>query len=298
LFAQAQEAARKDDASSLGHAKAVLDQMIQLAGPRKSDAEHLRQTVEEKLATLEKQQQQERVNQQIADLRASARQDLKLGNPASARKKAGQIQQSGGDATSLYSEIQKAEEGQTLQAQYEASYKQALQEYQQASDKKSLEETRNTLQPIAQGDGSHAADARRYLNDINAKIAALSQPVVPVVKQEIPSTRASDEAAVRDVVRRYGQAFEQKDAGALRQIWPSMGKAYGKLKNTFASVEKITYDVQIQNIEIAPDSQKATVNALVSQVFTVKGNKPQPINDKAVFELSKTNGLWIITDVR
>ena len=298
LFAQAQEAARKDDASSLGHAKAVLDQMIQLAGPRKSDAEHLRQTVEEKLATLEKQQQQERVDQQIADLRASARQDLKLGNPASARKKAGQIQQSGGDATSLYSEIQKAEEGQTLQAQYEASYKQALQEYQQASDKKSLEETRNSFQPIAQGDGSHAVDARRYLNDINAKIAALSQPVVPVVKQEIPSTRASDEAAVRDVVRRYGQAFEQKDAGALRQIWPSMGKAYGKLKNTFASVEKITYDVQIQNIEIAPDSQKATVNALVSQVFTVKGNKPQPINDKAVFELSKTNGLWIITDVR
>jgi hypothetical protein len=250
---------------------------------------------------LEKQQQ-EHHNQQISDLEAGARLDLKQGNFSSARQKARQIAQAGDDASSLSAEIQKAEEAQTRQVQYETSYQQALQQYQQSNDKKGLEGARSSFQPIAQGDGAHAAEARKYLNDIDTKIAALNQPVAPpppaVAKPDISSGRALDDAAVRDVIKRYGQAFEQRDADALRKIWPGMGKKYEKYKGIFASVAEITYQVNIEKVEVASDNQEATVNALFTEAATVKGKKPQSISDKAVFELRKSDGAWFITNVR
>ena len=267
----------------------------------KPEAQQSRQAMEDKRLNLEKQQQ-EHHNQQISDLEASARLDLKQGNFSSARQKARQIAQAGDDASSLSAEIQKAEEAQTRKVQYETSYQQALQQYQQSNDKKGLEAARSSFQPIAQGDGAHAAEARKYLNDIDTKIAALNQPVAPpppaVAKPDIPSGRALDDAAVRDVIKRYGQAFEQRDADALRKIWPSMGKKYEKYKGIFASVAEITYRVNIEKVEVASDNQEATVNALFTEAATVKGKKPQSISDKAVFELRKSDGAWFITNVR
>ena len=78
-----------------------------------------------------------------------------------------------------------------------------------------------------------------------------------------------------------------------------MGKAYGKLKATFAAVDRITYQVQIESLEVSPNNKKAKVNALVSQVFTVKDDKPHPLPAaRQVFELAKFNGVWFITNVR
>jgi hypothetical protein len=267
----------------------------------KSEAEQSRQAMAEKQLNLEKQQQ-EHHNQQLTDLEASARLDVQQGKFSSARQKARQIEEAGDDASSLSAEIQKAEEAQTRLVQYETSYQQALQEYHQSNDKKGLEAARSSFQPIAQGDGSHAAEARRYLNDINARIADLSQPVTPsppaVTRREIPPGRANDEAAVREVIKQYGQAFEQRDADALRKIWPSMGKKYDKYKGIFASVAEITYQMHVEKVEVASDNQEATVNALFTEVATVKGGKPQSISDKEVFELGKSNGAWFITSVR
>jgi hypothetical protein len=57
--------------------------------------------------------------------------------------------------------------------------------------------------------------------------------------------------------------------------------------------------VQIESLEVTPNNKKATVNALVSQVFTGKGDRPHPIpSERQVFELAKSNGVWFITNVR
>jgi secreted Zn-dependent insulinase-like peptidase len=104
---------------------------------------------------------------------------------------------------------------------YEAGYQRALQQYQQANDKKSMEGARDTLQSIAQAGGSHAADARKYVEDINKRIAALNPPPPPPPVKS--STREQDEGAIRTLVNRYEQAFDARNADALLKIWPNMG---------------------------------------------------------------------------
>lgn len=289
LFAQAKRGLRKKDRDSLNQASALLDRVIQFQGPRKSEAMQLRQTVQNDLNTLQKQER----DQKIASLEASARQDAKQGDFSSARQKANQIKGAGGDPTSLSAEIDQAEAAEQAQRQYEANYQQTVQKYKQAlaaNDKNGVEAARASFLSIAQGGGTHANDASAYLSEIRSRLT---------VPPERASPKSQDEAAVREVIKRYGQAFEQRDVDALREIWPRMGKAYGKLKTTFASVDRITYQVQIESLELAPNNKKATVNALVSQVFTVKGDKPHPLpSERQVFELAKSNGVWFITNVR
>ena len=71
-----------------------------------------------------------------------------------------------------------------------------------------------------------------------------------------------------------------------------------RYKGIFASVAEITYQMHVEKVEVASDNQEATVNALFTEVATVKGGKPQSISDKEVFELGKSNGAWFITSVR
>lgn len=291
-FAQAKRGLRKKDQDSLKRAAVLLDRVIRFEGPRKSEAMQLRQTVQNDLITLQKQER----DQQIASLEAGARQDTKGGDFSSARQKMNQIREAGGDPTSLSAEIDQAEAAEKIQRQYEANYLQTVQKYNQAlaaNDKSGLEAARASFLSIAQGGGSHASDASTYLSEIKSRVTP------PPGRASSSNPKAQDEAAVREVIKRFGQAFEQRDVDALRESWPNMGKAYGKLKATFAAVDSITYQVQIESLEVSPNNKKAKVNALVSQVFTVKGDKPHPLPAaRQVFELAKFNGVWFITNVR
>jgi ketosteroid isomerase-like protein len=188
----------------------------------------------------------------------------------------------------------------TEKQQYEAGYQRALQQYQQATDKKSLESVRDTLQSIAQVGGSHAAEARKYVEDINKKIAALNPPPPPPPAK--PSTRERDEGAIRTLVNRYAQAFDARDADALLKIWPNMGnKKYKEFKNTFAAVSDFQMQVDLGSIDISGTGETATANAVLSQAVTLKGggsDQGKAHRGSAVFELTKSNGSWIINNVR
>ena len=112
-----------------------------------------------------------------------------------------------------------------------------------------------------------------------------------------------DEAAIRAVIGRYEQAFDAKDANALRVIWPNIGsKRYGGYKDAFAAASALQMHVQLEKVDISQDGEKATLDAVLSQVYTPKGSKKGnatiPHQDRAVFELTKSNGNWIISDVR
>ncbi|MGA8311177.1 MAG: hypothetical protein WB755_14180 [Terriglobales bacterium] len=301
LFAEAKQGLQKNDQTSLTNAAGLLDQVIGLDGPRKPEAEQLRQQIGNKLAGLATQQQQKQ--QQIADLEAGAQRDIAQGDLSSARQKVDLIKQAGGDPGSLTAGIAQAEKLEQSRQQYENAYQQAVQKYQQsagANDKKGLEGARASLQAIAQGSGSHAADARGYLNQIDAKLADINQPPPPpVVKPEEPSARALDEIAIQSVIKKYEQAFDQKSADALREIWPSIGKRYGRYKDSFDQASAFHVQVRIENMAIGQNGQ-ATVNALMSVDYTPKrGNTPVPHReDRAVFELTKSNGNWVISDVK
>ncbi|MGA9797672.1 MAG: protein kinase [Terriglobales bacterium] len=296
LWAKAKKDSGKNDLASLKQADDTLAQVIQLGGPRKSEAVQLRENVDAKIGSLGQQQQRE---QQVADLRAGAQRDLGQGNFSSARQKVDQIKQAGGDPGSLSAEIDQAE----AHRQYETDFQQIVQRYQSANDRNALESARNSFQSVAQGGGSHAGDARRYVGEINAKLAAIRQettppPPQPAAKVDIAPAKIDERPAITSLVQQYADAFEQRNADSLRKIWPSIGNRYDKYKQVFGMAVAYRMDVRIDSIDVATDSQKATVNASLLQEYTVRGQKPMSHSDKAVFHLLKSNGTWVIGDVQ
>jgi ketosteroid isomerase-like protein len=191
----------------------------------------------------------------------------------------------------------------------DAAFQQVVQKYQQAAssgDKNSLTASRRDLQSVVQSGGPHADEAQQYLSDVNAKIAALNQPPPPVVSAPVkpapaPAPVAStpdNNAAIRSVIHRYEQAFDQRDANALRQVWPGMGNRYARYQATFAAASAIVMKVQIDRIEVSADGTTAMASGQFSQEFTPKGGKAKQISNATSFRLSNVNGSWVISDVQ
>ncbi|HWZ78319.1 MAG TPA: protein kinase [Candidatus Sulfotelmatobacter sp.] len=144
--------------------------------------------------------------------------------------------------------------------------------------------------------GKHAEGA----SDLVAKIHASAN--AGGAKPPRPSQKELDDAAIRVLLKGYESAFDTRNVDALLKIWPSMGtKEYRKLKDTFAALSSMSMQVEIRDIEFSGTGDTATVNTLMSQSARVSGgggNQPPPHKDQAVFELTKTNGSWIIRNVR
>jgi protein kinase-like protein len=198
----------------------------------------------------------------------------------------------------------------------EAAFQSAVQKYQQAvntTDKTALTTASGALQHFAQG-GPHAGEAQKYLNEINVKLAAMNKPVTPPPAASPPTVantpvlnttpepspnRDVDIASVRAVIQRYQQAFEQRDADALRQIWPSMGDRYRKYKQNFGAASSIQIQLTIVDVKMGTDGVSASVVATQAQEYSPKGGgKSMSSKDQAIFNLVKANGTWVITQIR
>ena len=190
----------------------------------------------------------------------------------------------------------------------DAAFQQAIQKYHVAAannDKNGLAAARGDLQSIVQNGGPHAADAQKNLSELNDKLAALNQPATPsppaakpAVKSEATPAVADSEATVRSLIERYAQAFNQRDADALRQVWPNMGPLYARYKALFQEVDSISMRVDIQKIQFGPDRTTAIVNAQESQESKMKGYKTGRKQTARTFQLAFSNGYWLITDVQ
>jgi hypothetical protein len=190
----------------------------------------------------------------------------------------------------------------------DAGFQQMVQRYQLASsanDKNGLAAARTEFQSVIQSGGSHTEEAQKYLSDVNSKLAALNQPVVvpepkPTPKPEKPTVATVDnDAAVRAVIQKYVQAFDQKDADALRQVWPSIGPLYARYKRAFEGASSIREQLDIESVNLNADGTQAIVKGQMSQDYTPKGDKTKRVKNATVFHLAKLNsGTWVITDVQ
>jgi len=255
-------------------------------------------------------------DQMLADLQTAARQDISRGDFASARQKAQQIKVAGGSSSELLTDIDQAQTQALKVTQYENSYQQAVQQYRQAAannDKSALEAARNSFQSIAQQGGSHAPEAQKYSRDIDKRLVALNQPPPNTAPQPAPpapppaslnnpdkplQNSVDESTAVRDVIGKYAQAFDDKNADALRQLWPSMGEKYAEYKKSFDNAKAQHLEVTIQTVQISDDGQQATVATSVMTNYTPKGSKMMKRSDQAQFDLVKQNGTWVIRNVR
>jgi hypothetical protein len=347
LFLQARQAAQKGDTNSLQSASDILSRLASREGPRNPEAEKMLQDVRAKLSS---------------SYTSSARQDLQRGDFHSARQKAGQLQQSGGNADVISTEIDQAEQSRLsqLESQFnqlkqsdddaaaqqlsglqrgfqaladsagprseeakgfvvnlpaairevheraaskraEAAYGQMVAKYQQASaanDKNGLESARAAFQSVAKAGGAHASDAQRFVDEIGTKLAALNPAPVSVTPVAPPVSGPGDNDAVLALVKRYEQAFEQRNADGLQQIWPTMGSLYTRYKASFGKASSIRMQVQTEGVKISADGNTATVTAVVTQEYTPQGEKPKSVKGRTTFQFAKSNGSWVITSVQ
>jgi hypothetical protein len=190
----------------------------------------------------------------------------------------------------------------------DAGFQQIVQRYQLASnanDKNGLAAARTEFQSVIQSAGPHTEEAQKYLSDVNSKLAALNQPVVvpepkPPIKPDKPTVAPVDnEAAVRAVIQRYVQAFDQRNADALRQVWPSIGPLYARYKRAFDGASSIQEQMDIESVDFNADGTQAVVKGQMSQDYTPKGDKTKRVKNASIFHLAKLNsGTWVITDVQ
>jgi hypothetical protein len=301
LFGQATRSAQENDVQSLEHASDLFGQVIALNGPRRAEAAEKQGNLAARLDKLKQESQ----TRQIALLDIAAHQDIKQGDLTAARQKADQIKQSGGDPTSLSGEIDQAQAIQNRNAQQQKEFQRAKQTYVAlgSSDKSGLEKSRADFQAIVQENGAQAGDAQRYVTEIGKKLDVLNAqppPPQPVAKKEIPSATGADESAIRDVVQRFFQAWDQRSADALRQVWPGIPqKRYDTYKNSFDSISSITIQVVSENVKVNPDGAAATVSIESQEEETPKTEKkPRRFAPAWTFQLVKRNGVWAITDVQ
>jgi hypothetical protein len=349
LFAQAQQAMNGKDSRSFQQAADLFGEAAKLNGPKEQAALKNQQDA---LANLN------RVNA-LAALTDGARQDVNHGDFRSARQKAAQARQTGGDPAPLSQEIDKAEQTRfsqldaslnqfkqrsdegavqslrDLQSQLqalvdsggpatndarrdaasipdaiagvqarvtyerdEASYQQSIQRYRASgNDMTALDASRSDFQSIIKGGGHRAADAQKIVDDINAKRALLNQPPNPTK----PSAPIDDTPAVLAAVQRYADAFDRRDADALRQVWPTMTlQDYGKLKSSFSGASGIQLQLENEKVELGADDTTAVVYADITRNYIpkAKGEKPLLSRDHTVFHLVKSKGAWVIKDLQ
>jgi hypothetical protein len=188
----------------------------------------------------------------------------------------------------------------------DTAFQQIVQRYQQAvsvGEKNGLSAARNDLQSVVQGGGPHVSEAQQYLDTVNAKLAALNQPPPAAIKP--PSKLASppepvldNGAAIRAVVHLYEQAFDRRDADALRRVWPGMGTRYARYQATFGAASSIAMRIDIERIEVSADGETAAATGQSSQDFTPKSGKSMRAKNATTFHFSKLNGTWVISDVQ
>lgn len=100
------------------------------------------------------------------------------------------------------------------------------------------------------------------------------------------------------MIQRYLDAFEHRDAGALQQVWPTLGDRYSKYKKSFADASSIHMKLETERIDIAAGGATAVATTVITQDYTPKGQGTRSIRDRTVFQLSKSNGTWRIDDVQ
>jgi len=310
FLARAQQAFRQGDFRA---ARNLVAQVQRAGGDASQLNEEIDKSENDRLVQLENQFTQlkeaddDSAVPQLRALQASFKTMVDSGGPKTA-----EAQSYLDNIATAISDVQTRAQNKRL----EAAFQSAVQKYQQAvnvADKTALNAASGALQPFTHG-GPHAAEAQKYLNDINVKLAAMNKPVTPpppaqplpvestpVVnsKTETPPNRDADIASVRAVIQRYQLAFEQRDADALRQIWPSMGDRYKKYKQNFGAASSIQIQLTIADVKMGTDGTSATVLATQTQEYSPKGGgKTMTSKDQAIFNLVKTNGTWVITQIR
>jgi hypothetical protein len=109
--------------------------------------------------------------------------------------------------------------------------------------------------------------------------------------------RRADEAQLRGLVARFGQAYAAKDMGGLRSIWPGMrGADSSSYENVFRSYERLTWNTGSTDVELT--GAKAVIRSSVT-VAQQRLRERQMTTQTRVyrFQAERRAGGWVLVGV-
>ncbi len=330
LFRQAERSSRASDQKGLLRANNLLDQVVALDGPRKVEAANLQRQVSGKLAGL-KQDTARVQNPPVAAPTLPAQSQQQAGPPQETKdwfqardsNDSAQVQQylatypNGTHSQEAQAKLQDLVWNRTRPDDLnglEAYIKRFPSSPYASEATRRLDDLRwNKTNKNDSGElndflsrypgSAHRGDAQGQLNQLiaasNAKAAANNPPSASasVAPAAPPVATTNPEADIRALIQRYSNAYSQRDADALRKIWPTIGSKYDKIKATFTAASSIREQISIESIQIAPDGTKAIVKGRSSLVFTQQGQSRESKGIRT-FQLVKSGGMWMISDVQ
>lgn len=152
---------------------------------------------------------------------------------------------------------------------------------------------------------SYLEAARRDYAEAQSRQAAVAPPPAPVsvpvtsvapVTSSAPS-RAQEENAIRQTLATYERALESENLDLFRQAKPNLTSDEAKrLENSFESIDSHDVELTVQTVTIQGDS--ATVAVTRRDIIVIRGRSQNGNSRAQIFILQKTNGSWVITEIR
>ena len=116
-------------------------------------------------------------------------------------------------------------------------------------------------------------------------------PAVP--RDPAPDPGAADQAAIRDTLRRYAQAYQSLDEAAVGRLMPSLTPAQLRgLDRDFSNYRRYTVEIGDEQIKI--DGETATVTCQVVRSFEMKTGVTGGNTRRSVFHLRRSGAGWTI----
>lgn len=124
------------------------------------------------------------------------------------------------------------------------------------------------------------------------------QTTSPSTQPAPPSDVGNDELAIRRVMSRYAQAYNQRDVAMLKSIYPSVPNAEG-LEKVFRDMRDYRLSVSNLQIEIDRSLAAARVTGVIEEQFASgSSSSGRSSTARRTWQLQKQGGQWFVTSIR
>ncbi len=138
-------------------------------------------------------------------------------------------------------------------------------------------------------------------------IATETSPLLPIPAKADPVTRGSGEppapesrrsdlSAIQETLRRYAEAYRNRDVAAVKTVLPSLSAQQMRgLEKDFSNYR--SYDVEIADQKIVVSQDTATATAQVKRSFVTRNGVAGGHTVPTIFRLRKIDASWVIDRV-
>jgi ketosteroid isomerase-like protein len=141
----------------------------------------------------------------------------------------------------------------------------------------------------------------RYVAQAQARIQELRPPPTAPVTKAAPPPAAepgpSEADAIRDVLRRYGEAYRARDAAQVSALWPTLtADQVRRIADSFRIAVSIEQDL-VPLAEPDVRGNEATVRCRRLIRYEDERGPQRPVDEQVTVTLRKQQGAWLIQAV-